>query len=199
MRKKNINLLQEKGAPATLWEKFYDWATNTCRIIVIVTELLVLGAFGWRFWLDRRLNDLKDDIELDGNVLKRLSNQEAEIRLLQDKMSTYEELWTGSSNLSPVVKEVNRYIPNDIDDLTFSLSEGKDGRILSISGEVERVEISSLENDLKDSDNFSDVALSAIERKSESSNLYDFTITAKIIFSQTRENLTEDEETESTT
>jgi len=199
MRKKSINLLQERNAPATLWERFYDWATNTCRIIVIITEALVLGAFGWRFWLDRKLNDLKDDIGVRGEILKSLSDQEDEIRLLQDKMFTYTELWSVSSNLSPTIKEVNRYIPTDIEELSFSMSTNETGRVLSISGEVGRSEISDLENKLKDSDSFSDVALSAIERKSDSSDIYNFTITAKIIFDEVRGPLTEDESTESST
>lgn len=199
MEKKNINLLQERGAPATFWERLYDWMTNTCRIIVILTEFLVLGAFGWRFWLDRTLNDLKDDIETKGEILKSLASQEDEIRLLQSKINTYKDLWVKSSNFSPTLKEINDYIPSDTEELSVSIVNSKEGKGFVISGEVERDQISKLENKLKDSESFSDVTLSAIEKKQEGIDLHSFTLTAKIIFNQTRQPLGQNENTESAT
>lgn len=200
MKKKNINLLQERGAPPTLWEKIYDWMTNTCRIIVIFTELLVLGAFGWRFWLDRELNDLKDAIEDQGEVLKNLADDEAEIRVLQDKLLAYGQLWDSSSNYSLVFNEINRYVPTNTEDLTVALRYDKDGRSFTIEGQVEREEIDELENDLKDSSvNFSDVVLASIDDKGD--NLWDFTIRGKIILSELRTSLSinQDADTELTT
>ncbi|MFC1780404.1 PilN domain-containing protein [Patescibacteria group bacterium] len=199
MQKKSINLLQERGAPPTFWEKLYEWVTNTCRIIVIITELLVLGAFGWRFWLDRTLNDLKEDIEVKGEVLKSLSEEEDGIRILQSKMETFSSLWDQSSNLTPIVKEINDYITTDIEDLSVSISSSEGGKTFTISGEMERDEISQIENDLKDSSSFSDVALSNIERSDEGSDIYSFSMTAKIIFDEVREPLEQNEGSESET
>ncbi|MBN2016509.1 hypothetical protein JW766_06805 [Candidatus Dojkabacteria bacterium] len=199
MQKKSINLLQKRGAPPTFWERLYDWMTNTCRVIIIVVEVLVLGAFGWRFWLDRRLNDLKDDIELKGDVLKSLSDDEAEIRLIQTKISTYKEIINISSNLTPILKEVNDYIPTDTEDLAVSISNTRDGKIFSISGEIEREKIDVLENQLKDSETFSDVTLTEIEKRQARGDKYTFTLSARIIFNQPRTIQGTDEGTESET
>lgn len=198
MQKKNINLLQQRGAPLTFWEKFYDWITNTARVIVIVTELLVLGAFGWRFWLDRKLNDLKSEIKVKGETLKSLSRQEDEIRDLQAKTETYNNLWDNSSYLYSVLREVNGYLVSDISDLNLSMRRNAEGSVLSVSGILPRDEIDNLENDLKDSSSFSEVKLSSIEKQEQDSDIYDFTINALVI-DNNRYKLTNDEGTESTT
>jgi len=191
MRKSAVNLLQQRGAPPTFWERLYEWVTNTCRIIVIVTELLVLGAFGWRFWLDRKLNDLKRGIESKGEVLKGLSEQEQEIRALQAKMSSYRQLLEGSSDYTSVIREINGYIPSGVEDLTVAVGKRDVDNIprLTISGQLDREKISDLENSLKDSTNLSDVALSSIERESEESTVYSFTLSAKIISTKGRDPL----------
>lgn len=198
MEKKAVNLLQQRGAPPTFWERLYDWVTNTCRMIVIVTEVLVLGAFGWRFWLDRRLTDLKEEIEQKGEILRSLSDQEQEIRLLQTKLGTYKELWTQSSSYTSVMKEVNGYVPAGTEDLTVSITKTEEGRAISITGIVDRDEISNFENSLKDSTNFSKVRLSEIEREGEGENIYSFVLLAELISGEGRPSLTQNEITEST-
>jgi hypothetical protein len=198
MQKKSVNLLQKRGAPPTFWEKAYDWLTNTARIIVIIVEVFVLGAFGWRFWLDRTLTDLKENIEDKGEVLKSLSSQEDEIRILQRKMTAHEELWVLSSNLSPIIEEVNNYIPSETEELKVSLTVEEEGRLISISGKVSREKIDRLENKLKDSTNFSDVTLSDIEKESTGEDAYVFSLSARIIFNTPREAFSQNESTEST-
>jgi Tfp pilus assembly protein PilN len=168
-------------------------------MIVIITEVLVLGAFGWRFWLDRKLNDLKEEIENKGEVLKSLSSQEEEIRNLQSKIDVYRDLWSASSNYSPIVQEVNSYIPSDTEDLTVSISQTNEGKTLAVSGEVDRESISALENSLKDSASFSDVALAAIERRGEGEDVYSFTLLVKIVLAEERESLSQNAITESQT
>ncbi|MDD3648191.1 MAG: hypothetical protein PHS44_06890 [Candidatus Dojkabacteria bacterium] len=188
MQKKSVNLLQQRGAPPTLWERLYEWMTNTCRIIVVFTEVLVLGAFGWRFWLDRTLNDLNDDIERKGEVLKSLSEQEREIRTIQTKIDTYRTLWNAGSNFNVVFKELNRYIPSGVDELSVSIYSTRDSRTLTVSGEVEREKIDKMENSLKDSNSFTDVVVSSIERKTGGgdNSRYAFTIEAQILLNQAR-------------
>ena len=190
MPKKTVNLLQERTAPPTFWERAYEWVTNSARLIVIFVEIIVLAAFGWRFWLDRQLNDLNEEIERKGEVLKNLSEQEAEIRLIQAKVNTFGELWDQSSNLSPVFRELNSYIPSGVGNLRVSLQETIREKTMQVSGEVEREKIDELENKLKDASNyFSNVILSEIGRESAESEEYAFTIKADIIYGQQRDPL----------
>ena len=187
MPKKTVNLLQERTAPPTFWERVYEWVTNTARLIVIFVEILVLVAFGWRFWLDRQLNDINEEIERKGEILKNLSEQESEIRLLQTKINTFDELWNQSSNLSPVFVEVNSYIPTGVENLNVSFQSSKNDKSISVSGETEREKVDELENKLKDSNSFSNVILAEIGRESSDSEIYTFTLKADLVYSQTRE------------
>ena len=50
-RKEEINLLPQKGFEATTAGRILAWILSTFRIIVIITELLVMVAFLSRFWL----------------------------------------------------------------------------------------------------------------------------------------------------
>jgi capsular polysaccharide biosynthesis protein len=199
MQKRNINLLQQRGAPPTFWEKLYDWMTNTCRIIVIITELLVLGAFGWRFWLDRSLTNLNNDIEQKGEALKNLAGQEDEIRLLQTKMDTYKQTWNVSSNLTPIFKEIRGYTSSDMEELSIRISRDKEVKTINVSGKTNRDDISDIENSLKDSENFTNVTLSSLERDSGGEDIYTFVLVANIIFDEAREPLGSDASTESET
>jgi len=192
MEKKAINLLQKKGAPPTFWEKLYDWITNTARVVVIFIELLVLGAFGWRFWLDRRVTNLEDEIKTKGEILKNLSSQEAEIRELQNRISTYKNLWVKSSNLYPVLQEVNSFIDEDTQELAMSYRRAtKDGDIFSLSGQLEREKIDKLEDKFNESEKFKDKALSAIKRVNEGEDVWEFTIDARITYGEERTPLTQ--------
>lgn len=196
MDKKNINLLQQRGAPPTFWEKLYDWVTNSARIIVIVVELLVLGAFGWRFFLDRKLKDINEDIEVYGEALKNLSDEEQDIRIYQTKMHTYEELWDKSSNMHPILKEVNSYIPSNTKGLSVSVSNSISGKSLKISGQIsDSKKIDELEGKLKTKDDyFKDVT---VDIQSSSGSDYSFSISAYIIYNEARTPLTSNGQTES--
>lgn len=195
MKKKAINLLQKRGAPPTFWERMYDWMTNTCRIIVIITEAFVLVAFGWRFVLELQLGDLDDEIEIKGEQLRSLTSQEDEIRLLQSKIGAYKYIWNNGSNFTPVLSEVNSYIPVGVSDLVVGIGEHEEGRSLHISGEVERESLSSLENKLKDSDYFSDVFVSDMDQLEGEE--WAFSLLARIIYNQKRSPLSQDENSES--
>jgi hypothetical protein len=192
MEKKAINLLQKKGAPPTFWEKLYDWVTNTARVVVIVVELFVLGAFGWRFWLDRRVKDLEEEIRIKGEVLKSLTTQEAEVRELQSRIDTYKNLWAQSSNLLPVIQEVDSYISEDIKDLKIDYKrQGTEGDTFTISGQLERSEIDKLENKITDSEKFKDKSLSSIEKADDEEDIWKFIIDARITYDEERTPLTQ--------
>lgn len=198
MSKRSINLLQESAAPPTFWERFYDWVTNSARVIVIITEGLVLIAFGFRFVLDRRLNDIKDSIEEKGSTLKILAEQEDSIRLLQSKISAYDSLWDSSSYYTAILADVNNYVPSETSELEVSVSDQEGVTTLYIKGELERALIDELENNFKDSANYRDVTLSTIERQS-AEDIYEFSLSAKYNENKLRENIGSYENSESET
>lgn len=185
--KRSINLLEEREVPLTFWERIYSWVTNTCRVIVIFVEAIVLVAFGIRFYFDRKLTDLKEEIKDEASILQNYKQQEEEIRQLQNNITEYSSIWTNSSNYKLILNEINSLVPKEASDLSISLQNSK----VSISGTTTRDLIEQLENNVKESSSFVNVTLTNIstgdnEGSDNSIVEYDFTLTAEIVNFKTR-------------
>jgi len=53
-----VNLLPKDNFEFSLVGKFLRWALTAGRVMVVLTEFVVILAFGSRFWLDKEMNDL---------------------------------------------------------------------------------------------------------------------------------------------
>ena len=81
----SINLLRDKQG--VFVDKFVDWALTVGRLLVIVTELIALSAFLYRFSLDRQIIDLHPKIKQKESIVKALKNNEDKYRNLQDRLA----------------------------------------------------------------------------------------------------------------
>lgn len=77
---------------------FFKWAVNAGRIIIIVTELIALGALLYRFVIDRQIVDLHDQIKREEIVVKSQEKREEDFRSLQDRL-TNSKKFTDETNL----------------------------------------------------------------------------------------------------
>src|SRR3989344_7346869 len=57
-----INLLPKDSFDFSTLGKFLRWSLTTGRVLVVLTEFVVILAFGSRFYFDKRLNDLVEEI-----------------------------------------------------------------------------------------------------------------------------------------
>lgn len=55
-----VNLLPVDRFEFSPWGRFLVWVLSTGKIVVVLTELVVIAAFLSRFWFDRRLSDLRE-------------------------------------------------------------------------------------------------------------------------------------------
>ena len=91
----NINLLPHKEESFVV--QFLNWALTVGRVLVIVTELLALLTFLYRFSLDRQLIDLHDKIKYERTIVENLQGNEKIYRDLQNSLSVAKSLDTQSS------------------------------------------------------------------------------------------------------
>ena len=86
MQKKpiSINLLKQQ---TSLVDRFIDWALTIGRLLVILTEIVALSAFIYRFSLDRQLIDLHSKITQEQAIANYLNNNEKKYRNLQDRLA----------------------------------------------------------------------------------------------------------------
>jgi len=118
---KSINLLREKRLDTI--DEIINWALSIGRLIIILTEVIALSAFLYRFSLDRKLIDLHDKISQKQTILKLLKPNEEKFRNLQAR--TYED--TGLEEIAAktpkTLKEILSYVPQDSSLASFSMSK----------------------------------------------------------------------------
>ena len=80
-----INLI---GSPKeNLVSDFLKWAISIGRIIIVVTELVALGALFYRFTLDRKIIDLHDQIKTADTFVKAQAAKETDYRSIQTRLA----------------------------------------------------------------------------------------------------------------
>lgn len=156
--KRSFNLLFAQNRQLDGWDKLYVWLSGTCRIIIILTLLFILFSFGYRFFLERSLNDLKDNLDTVSFRLKSYETRQTEIARVQSEIITYNESWKQFSNLSSNIDALLTIIPKDITDMNFSTSLVG----ITITGTGPRSKISQIENNFKNSSLFINVVLSSL-------------------------------------
>ncbi len=184
-RTPSINLLHQVNATSSV-DKILSWALSVGRWIVILTEIVVIGAFIWRFSLDIKLTNLNEDIEMRKNQVKAFASVEEEFRVVQKSVNSVAQVVGMQPDIQLIFNEFNRSFPRSTDITINQLKWSKDK--LSIKGEsVDERTISIFENNFRSSPVIDNVNLTNVSLKVEenegatnSKYLYEFSLTADI-------------------
>jgi len=84
-----INLLPKKDT--SLLNQFLDWALTIGRLLIILTEMVALGTFIYRFGLDMQLVNLHDKIKSESFIVDNFKDAEAKFRDAQDRLATVKQ------------------------------------------------------------------------------------------------------------
>jgi Tfp pilus assembly protein PilN len=82
-----INLLPKDRFENSSLGRFLGWATTTGRALVVITEFVVLLAFGSRFYFDKKLNDVSEVIDQKVAQIVAYQETEAEMRRVLSKQT----------------------------------------------------------------------------------------------------------------
>lgn len=158
MKKKlpSINLFKEGGK--SFVDRFLKWALNTGRLIIILTEIIALSAFLYRFSLDRQLIDLSDKIKQQEKIIELLHENEKQYRNLQERLTFITLLGNSSDKKVQTFKDILKRFPKDM--LINSVSLHNKG--ISLNGSVSS--IASLHSFIKQLKDFSLVKNTSIQR-----------------------------------
>lgn len=150
MAQKGFNLLQPQEAPATFWDKAYAWVVGTARVIIIIVEIIVFGAFVARFVLDSQTKNLDEQISVQQARLDAVAEKEEYFRGVLGKSTSYKEIWENSSSYADIWGELNTYLPTISTDISVQVKNDT----LLIRGFSALSSVSSLEGSLKGSKTF---------------------------------------------
>lgn len=109
-----INLLQKEDFSATTIGRVLSWILSTFRVIVIVTEILVMLAFLSRFWLDAQNTDLNEQIKQKQAVLAASIPFEKNFKDTQARLAVFSEYAEGEGVIANSFETISSRLPDDV-------------------------------------------------------------------------------------
>lgn len=106
MGKKSASINLIKDQKNDLLERVVNWSLGVGRVLVIITELIALGAFLWRFGLDQQLVDLHTQIRQKQAIVSAFKKNEDQYRNLQDRLSIASNFLTIGEARVKIYKDV---------------------------------------------------------------------------------------------
>jgi len=123
--KRSINLLPRDAFEASTLGVVLSWALGFGKWAVILTQLIVMGTFLWRFSLDRELTDLRKNIARDVAIVKSYEQIERDFVLAQKQVTQIKVARKDQDQLLMAVSEISKVTPQEVwfDRMTLSPSE----------------------------------------------------------------------------
>jgi Tfp pilus assembly protein PilN len=118
----SINLLENKSKTLDL---IISWALTIGRALVIIVELVALGAFIYRFSLDNQLQDLRTKIKQEQSIVAYQKTSEAKYRNLQDRLTLISSISKESAKDLKSFKDIVALAPTGLTFKTINQSEEK--------------------------------------------------------------------------
>ena len=174
-RKKSaqINLLHQEQFAASTSGRILAWALSTFRIIVIITELVVILAFLSRFFLDAENADLSEEIEQKQGIIVSSAEFEKTFRQTQKKLEIFSQLTAQDRQASGVLSKIALSIPPDVFLESISLNDNSLS-LIGLSPNERSIQefVANLETNL----GFKNVNLERIETSFQDPSLMEFSI-----------------------
>lgn len=173
---KKINLIPQDEFEKSSLGRILKWALSTFRVMVIVTELVVMSAFLSRFWLDTKNSDLNEKISNSKSQIIAYRDVETEFRSIQKRINIAKSIYLGPK-VSSFITNVSSMVPQNITLISFSEIEGQITIKASTSSEKS---IAQFLVNLEENKNLIDINLSQISSNVDNNELTLFTILAKV-------------------
>ncbi len=157
MQSSSINLVKRQ---TTSLDDLIKWALSIGRLLVIIVEIVAFSSFLYRFYLDRKINDLNTEIKGKQAIVASLADREKEYRNIQGRIALASDLDLKADKNILILNDVVQSTPSDITFNTFSL-EGNIVSIEAIAGSSST--LSLFMNTLRDHPQVSTATIARIE------------------------------------
>lgn len=172
----SINLLPQDDFQTSIFGRVLKWALSSFRIMVIVTELIVMSAFLSRFWLDAKNSDLNETLDVNKAQVLAYNDVENEFRLYQQKLSLVKTLYANNKN-AKLVSDIIQIMPQDLILSSFQKNEG-DIQIKALA--LSERSIAQFLVNLESIKSLSEISLTQVASSVDNSFATTFTINAKL-------------------
>jgi len=121
----SVNLLEHEEYEDSVINRLISWAVTYGRYIMIGTEIIVLLAFISRFSLDRKLTDLREEINQKQIILKANQQFEDDFKATQKKLTSIRKLLINQKLAGDTLFLVSSLLPTDVYLDEFHLVQNK--------------------------------------------------------------------------
>ena len=171
-KSKSINLLPQEEFDTSIVGRILKWAMGTFRIIVIITEMIVMGAFLSRFWLDAQNSDLNDVIKLESAEITSQASFEKEFRNAQSKLAIIKTI-TQAQKPTDSATVITSKLPQDVSLTSITVQDGS----VQIKGNAgSEISIAQFIANLQSEKTFKTVELGQINSSDSNASLTIFTL-----------------------
>lgn len=120
--KRSINLLPRDAFESSTLGIILEWSLVFGKWAVILTQLVVMGAFLYRFTLDRTLTDLRKSIAKNVAVVKSYDQVERDFVLAQKQVNQVKIAIGSQETMLKTLAKVQKITPSEVwyDRLNFS-------------------------------------------------------------------------------
>lgn len=121
-QKRSINLLPRDAFESSTLGVILEWALVFGKWAVIFTQLIVMGAFIYRFTLDRTLSDLNKLIAKNVAVIKSYDQVERDFIIAQKQVAEAKQAMDTQATVLKTLSEIQKMTPNEVwyDRITIS-------------------------------------------------------------------------------
>jgi len=125
MEKKTFSINLLKNRQGAFIDKFTDWALTVGRLLAIITELIALSAFLYRFSLDRQLIDLHSKIKQQELIVKSYKSSEDQYRNLQDRLALASTFSSSGVGKIKIFQEIQNFAPEGLTLSSLIMNESR--------------------------------------------------------------------------
>lgn len=161
----DINLVKKR---LSFTDKFLTWALSVGRVVVVLTEIIAISAFMYRFFLDRQLIDLHAKIKQEQAIISFSKASEDKYRNLQDRLTVAARFSKLGQDEVKILKDVLALAPSGttFDNLTTSDTNVKVNASFS-----QIASLGAFVDSLKNYPSISNVSIDKIENKPSTSQI----------------------------
>lgn len=154
-----INLLEKKEVG--LIDKLTFFGLNYLRYIIVITQLIVIGVFFYRFQIDQRIIDLKEGVGQKQEIVKIVLPLLNEAAKIDKKTLIIEDILLQQKKFSEMLDYLLSSFPETI---TLTNMEIK-GESIQITGDaINAQHLQAFYNSLKKEHKFKTVSLKSIKK-----------------------------------
>lgn len=160
--KLEINLLKKKDLKFS--EKLIFFALHYLRYIIVLTQIVVIGVFFYRFIIDQQIIDLKESVEQHEGIVKFTLPMVEDAQAIDKKTSEIKKVLASQQKFVEALRYILSIIPEKITLNKFEM--GKQNILITGKSDDFRV-VRALYEKIKNDKKFKNIEISQLSRKSD--------------------------------